>query len=140
LLIGVDLLKPVEVLEAAYDDPLGVTAAFNRNLLRHLNQLIGSDFVLADWQHVAFFDSAQSRIEMHLEARRSAQGALARGRTGVCCTGERIHTENSYKWRAEDFTDFSGRCGLFGNSAAGPTSVAGLPSFWRRPKGYEVSK
>jgi L-histidine N-alpha-methyltransferase len=111
LLIGVDLLKPVEVLEAAYDDPLGVTAAFNRNLLRHLNQLIGSDFVLADWQHVAFFDSAQSRIEMHLEARRSLK-VLWPGGERAFATGERIHTENSYKWRAEDFADLLSAAGF----------------------------
>lgn len=102
LLVGVDLLKPIEVLEAAYDDPLGVTAAFNRNLLRHINHLVGSDFALADWQHRAFFDSAQRRIEMHLQA---LHGVAVRwpGGERVFAAGERIHTENSYKWRADDF-------------------------------------
>ena len=78
LLIGVDLLKPAALLEAAYDDDLGVTAAFNLNLLKHLNRLLGADFAVRDWRHVALFDAAQSRIEMHLEARRALHGALAR--------------------------------------------------------------
>ena len=59
------------VLEAAYDDALGVTAAFNRNLLLHLNRVLGSDFRPADWRHVACFNAGESRIEMHLEARRA---------------------------------------------------------------------
>ena len=102
LVIGVDLVKPREVLEAAYDDALGVTAAFNRNLLRHLNREIGSDFAPADWQHVATWNEDDSRIEMHLEASRDlvvrwpgAERRFARG--------ERIHTENSYKYRPDAF-------------------------------------
>ena len=102
LLIGVDLVKPVAVLEAAYDDALGVTAAFNLNLLRHLNHLIGSDFDPASWRHVAFFDTQASRIEMHLEAR-SQQPVHWRGGERVFRSGERIHTENSYKYSAADF-------------------------------------
>src|SRR5471032_1294793 len=69
LLIGVDLIKDSAVLDAAYDDELGVTAAFNLNMLRHLNHLIGADFDVSQWQHRAFFNEADSRIEMHLEAR-----------------------------------------------------------------------
>lgn len=111
LLIGVDLIKPVAVLEAAYDDPLGVTAAFNRNLLRHLNELIGSDFSVADWRHVAFFDRAQSRIEMHLEALRSLKVCWPGGGRPFAA-GERIHTENSYKWRDEDFTALLSNAGF----------------------------
>ncbi len=104
LLIGVDLVKPEAVLEPAYDDPLGVTAAFNRNLLLHLNRLLGADFAIADWCHVAFFDRAQSRIEMHLEALRELRVSWpGGGRTFRA--GERLHTENSYKWRPEDFAD-----------------------------------
>jgi dimethylhistidine N-methyltransferase len=103
LLIGVDLVKPVVVLEAAYDDALGVTAAFNRNLLLHLNRLIGSDFGLADWRHVAFYDNEQSRIEMHLEALRAVSVRWPGGERSFA-VGERIHTENSYKWRDDDFS------------------------------------
>lgn len=102
LLIGVDLVKPVAVLEAAYDDPLGVTAAFNRNLLLHLNQLAGTNFAIADWRHVAFFNVAESRIEMHLEAVRSCTVSWDGGQRHFV-GGERLHTENSCKWRPDDF-------------------------------------
>nr|WP_313950465.1 L-histidine N(alpha)-methyltransferase [Accumulibacter sp.] len=111
LLIGVDLLKPVEVLEAAYDDSLGVTAAFNRNLLRHINRLIGSDFALADWRHLALFNGAQSRIEMHLEAVRAVSVRWPGGERAFAA-GERMHTENSYKWRPEDFAALLGKAGF----------------------------
>lgn len=102
LLIGVDLVKPAHILEPAYDDALGVTAAFNRNLLRHLNRLLDADFDVADWRHVAFFNPDESRIEMHLEALREV---VAHWPGGVrrFAAGARIHTENSYKWRADDF-------------------------------------
>ena len=102
LLIGVDLVKPIDVLQRAYDDPLGVTAAFNLNLLRHLNCLLGADFDVRDWRHVACFDPRASRIEMHLEARRELAVRWPGGerRFGA---GERIHTEDSYKWERGDF-------------------------------------
>ena len=102
LLIGVDLLKERALLEAAYDDALGVTAAFNRNLLLHLNRLAGSDFSLPDWRHVAFFNEAASRIEMHLEAVRAVVVGWPGGERHFAA-GERIHTENSYKWHQRDF-------------------------------------
>ena len=102
LLIGVDRLKPQPLLEAAYDDELGVTAAFNLNLLSHLNRLLGSDFRPRDWRHVALFNRAESRIEMHLEAR-SATTVCWPGAERRFAAGERIHTENSYKWTAEAF-------------------------------------
>lgn len=102
LLVGVDLVKPVDVLEAAYDDALGVTAAFNLNLLRHLNARWGTDFDVRQWRHVARFDRAESRIEMHLEAR-EAQLVRWPGGERRFAASERIHTENSYKWSLEDF-------------------------------------
>jgi len=102
LLIGVDLVKPVEVLEPAYDDPLQVTAAFNRNLLRNVCRLASADFSLEDWKHVAFFNREQSRIEMHLEAVRDVTVSWPGGKRRFAA-GERIHTENSYKWRRADF-------------------------------------
>ena len=71
MLIGVDLVKGKAVLDAAYDDALGVTATFNLNLLRHVNRLLGADFAVRDWIHRAFFNAAQGRVEMHLEARSS---------------------------------------------------------------------
>jgi L-histidine Nalpha-methyltransferase len=102
LLIGVDLVKDHALLEAAYDDPLGVTAAFNLNLLRHLNRLIGSDFDPRQWQHLARFDRDASRIEMHLVAR-AALTVTWPGGNRPFRAGERIHTENSYKWTLPGF-------------------------------------
>ena len=102
LLIGVDLAKPAEILEPAYDDALGVTAAFNLNLLLHVNALVGSDFRLADWRHLALFNAQDSRIEMHLEARRTLTLRWPGGERHFVA-GERIHTENSYKWALADF-------------------------------------
>jgi dimethylhistidine N-methyltransferase len=102
LVIGVDLVKPVDVLEAAYDDALGVTAAFNLNLLRHLNRLVASDFEPRQWRHVGRFDRARSRIEMHLEAREPLVVRWPEGERRFAA-GERIHTENSYKYEADDF-------------------------------------
>jgi dimethylhistidine N-methyltransferase len=102
LLIGVDLVKPHDVLQQAYDDALGVTAAFNLNLLRQLNRLIGSDFDPRQWQHVGLYNGAQSRIEMHLEARED-QVVRWNGAQRRFARGERIHTENSYKYTVERF-------------------------------------
>ena len=102
LLIGVDLVKGTAELEAAYDDALGVTAAFNRNLLPHINRLAGTDFALADWRHVALYDEALARIEMHLQAVRAATVRWPGGER-VFAAGERIHTEHSYKWSVPRF-------------------------------------
>lgn len=102
LLIGVDLVKDTATLEAAYDDALGVTAAFNLNLLRHVNALLGTDFDLRAWKHRAHFDAAHSRIEMHLEAR-SVQVVRWPGGERRFDAGERIHTENSCKYHPRDF-------------------------------------
>lgn len=102
LLIGVDLVKREEVLQAAYDDAQGITAAFNRNILRHVNRLISSDFEPAQWQHVAFYNSAQSRIEMHLQAKADVTVCWPGGRRRYR-RGEHIHTENSYKYSVDGF-------------------------------------
>ena len=102
LLIGVDLVKAHEVLVQAYDDALGVTAAFNLNLLHHVNALLESDFVIGDWQHVSLFDPVASRIEMHLQARRDLSVRWPGGERAFRA-GERLHTENSYKYRRGDF-------------------------------------
>jgi dimethylhistidine N-methyltransferase len=102
LLIGVDLVKPGAILQAAYDDALGVTAAFNLNLLRQLNRLIGSDFAPADWQHVGLWNESASRVEMHLEARRDLTVRWS-GAQRDFRAGERIHTENSCKYTVENF-------------------------------------
>lgn len=96
LLMGVDVVKDKGTLDAAYDDSLGVTAAFNLNILNQANRLLGSDFDVRDWRHVAYFDTRASRIEMHLEARRAVTVRLPDGVRSFAA-GTRIHTENSYK-------------------------------------------
>jgi dimethylhistidine N-methyltransferase len=102
LLIGVDRLKPRAVLEPAYDDALGVTAAFNRNLLLHVNRLLGADFAPAAWRHVGLFNAELSRIEMHLQAE-TPQTVRWPGGERRFAAGERLHTENSCKWEPDDF-------------------------------------
>jgi L-histidine N-alpha-methyltransferase len=116
LLIGVDLIKDETELQAAYDDALGVTAAFNLNLLRHINRLAGTDFSVRDWAHLALFNTVESRIEMHLVARRSATVRWAGGERHFAA-GERIHTENSYKWTLAGFGALLRQAG-FGTSTA----------------------
>ena len=103
LLIGVDLVKGTDILEPAYDDALGVTAAFNLNVLNHVNRILASDFDVRDWRHVAFFNRAQSRIEMHLEAVRSVDVAWPQAARHFVA-GERILTEYSYKYEPAAFS------------------------------------
>lgn len=114
LLIGVDLVKATAELEAAYDDALGVTAAFNRNLLLHVNRLCATNFELPDWRHVALFNITESRIEMHLEATRAVTVRWADG-ARTFALGERIHTENSYKWTLENFSALLSQAGFQNN-------------------------
>ena len=97
MLLGVDLLKDTAVLEAAYDDAAGVTAAFNKNVLERINRELDGDFDVAGFEHRAFFNANDSRIEMHLEAARP-QTATIGGQSFTFATGERIHTENSHKY------------------------------------------
>jgi dimethylhistidine N-methyltransferase len=113
LLIGVDLVKPAAPLEAAYADALGVTGAFNLNLLRHLNRLIGSDFRPEAWRHVARYDTERARVEMHLEAR-TAQTVQWPGAQRHFEAGERIHTESSYKYTLAGFAELLRAAGFHG--------------------------
>ncbi|HEX7559057.1 MAG TPA: L-histidine N(alpha)-methyltransferase, partial [Usitatibacter sp.] len=103
LLIGVDGKKAKSVLDAAYDDALGVTAAFNRNALLHLNTKYGFDFDLDGFAHRGFYNDREGRVEMHLEALHPQTVNLGE-RSRAFAAGERIHTENSYKYRAGEFT------------------------------------
>jgi dimethylhistidine N-methyltransferase len=102
ILIGVDLVKDEAILNAAYDDALGVTAAFNLNLLRHLNRLLDANFTLHDWEHKAFFNAEHGRIEMHLVAKSNVT-VRWRGGQRRFERGETIHTENSYKYTQKGF-------------------------------------
>jgi dimethylhistidine N-methyltransferase len=102
LLIGVDGKKATPILDAAYDDALGVTAAFNRNVLLHLNRRFGFDFALDGFEHRGFYNPAEGRIEMHLESLRK-QAVNLDGRERRFGQGERIHTENSYQYAPAEF-------------------------------------
>lgn len=111
LLIGVDRVKPADILERAYDDALHLTAAFNLNLLRHLNSVLLADFNVDEWRHIAFFNDALSRIEMHLQAQTAVTLTWPGGRRHFAA-GERIHTENSYKFTPTGFRSLLERAGF----------------------------
>jgi L-histidine N-alpha-methyltransferase len=99
LLLGVDLVKDVKLLEAAYDDAAGVTRDFNRNILRVINRAVDGDFQPEAFRHRAFYNEAASRIEMHLVA--DAAQTVKLGRLGLTVRfrpGEDIWTESSYKF------------------------------------------
>jgi dimethylhistidine N-methyltransferase len=99
LLLGADLVKPVRDLQLAYDDPLGVTAAFNRNLLVRINRELGGTFDLDAFTHVAVWNPAYNRVEMHLQSGRDQRVTIARAGLSVqFAKGERIWTESSYKY------------------------------------------
>jgi uncharacterized SAM-dependent methyltransferase len=116
LLIGVDLVKDHETLNLAYNDPLGVTASFNLNILLNVNRIMDSNFNLQDWEHYAFFNESQSRIEMHLRARSDVKVSLPidgkKEHVIQFRAGDLIHTENSYKYKQEDFTEKLCRAGF----------------------------
>lgn len=111
LLLGIDLVKDTATLEAAYDDALGVTAAFNKNLLCNVNELLGTDFDVRQWCHVALFNTAQSRIEMHLEAQCDVTVRWP-GQARHFLAGQRIHTESSYKYTPDSMTELLRQAGF----------------------------
>jgi dimethylhistidine N-methyltransferase len=110
MLIGVDLKKDVALLEAAYNDAAGVTAAFNLNLLVRANRELGADFALDGFRHVALYAEADGRIEMHLESLRDQTVTLG-GEAFDLPAGTRIHTENSYKYSVAEFAELAGEAG-----------------------------
>jgi len=111
LLIGVDTKKDKARLDAAYDDAAGVTAAFNRNVLRHVNRILGSDFQPEAFAHRGFYNAGEGRVEMHLEASTAQTVRLPEGRR-TFAAGERIHTENSYKYAPAEFTELLQEAGF----------------------------
>ena len=104
MLIGVDLKKDKNVLEAAYNDAEGVTAEFNKNMLVRLNRELDTDFDVSQFRHQAFWNEAEGRIEMHLisEAR---QEVKVDGQIFKFEKNESIHTENSYKYTINEFKE-----------------------------------
>lgn len=113
LLIGFDLVKDKRILEAAYNDSAGVTAAFNKNLLVRINQDLGGHFDLAQFDHHAPFVEEYSRIEMHLISRcRQSVAIDALGRNFQFEAGEYIHTENSYKYTQQSIAALAEATGL----------------------------
>jgi L-histidine N-alpha-methyltransferase len=100
LLLGCDLVKPLETIIDAYDDPAGVTAAFNLNLLGRINRELGANFALRQFEHVVRYDSEANRVEMHLRSR-IPQAVTIAGVTYTFKAGETIWTESSHKFRPE---------------------------------------
>ena len=99
LLIGVDLVKDVGRLEAAYNDAAGVTAEFNLNILRHINHALGANFDVAAWEHVAFYDAERAWIEMRLRARRDQRVSIPASDLALRFrAGDEISTEISCKY------------------------------------------
>ncbi|TVQ62727.1 MAG: L-histidine N(alpha)-methyltransferase [Phycisphaerales bacterium] len=110
-IVGADLEKDPSILREAYDDPDGVTAAFNLNLLERLNRELGADFDLASFHHEARYNDQKKRIEMHIVSDREQTVSVAghRVRFGA---GETIHTENSHKFTTAKFSALAGEAGL----------------------------
>ncbi len=111
LLIGVDLEKEPGILEAAYNDAQGITASFNLNMLRHINQRLQADFEPDNFAHKAVYNSTQGRIEMHLECMKD-HCVCINDKLYDFESGETIHTENSYKYSVESFHDLAAKAGF----------------------------
>jgi L-histidine Nalpha-methyltransferase len=111
LLLGADLAKPERQLQLAYDDPLGITAAFNRNLLVRINQELGGTFDLDAFAHVALWNPRARRVEMHLESLRD-QHVRIQDWGVTFAGGERIWTESSYKYEPQQIVEMGQRAGF----------------------------
>jgi len=101
LLLSTDLVKPLERMLAAYDDPIGLTAAFNLNLLARINRELGADFDLQKFKHEARYNEPEQRIEMHLRSQAKQSVSINHHFTVHLEQGETIWTESSYKYRPE---------------------------------------
>jgi len=113
LLLATDLVKPVPELLLAYDDPAGVTAAFNRNLLARINRALDADFDLAGFQHTVRYNESERRIEMHLRARQPQTVHVRQAGVSVTlAAGETIWTESSHKYHAEEVAQLGQRTGF----------------------------
>ena len=106
LLLGIDLIKEVETIEAAYNDSLGVTEEFNKNLLVRMNRELGADFNVESFDFRAFYNSEVRRVESYLISQ-APQSVRLGGKTISFKKGETIHTENSHKYDIKDFSEFA---------------------------------
>ena len=111
MLIGVDLEKDPAVLHSAYNDKEGVTAAFNLNLLERINRELDCDFHLEQFQHYAFYNPRERRVEMHLVSQRD-QSVHLNGETISFVQGESIWTESSYKYNLDRFEQMAATAGF----------------------------
>jgi dimethylhistidine N-methyltransferase len=111
LLIGIDLIKDRSIMEAAYNDAEGVTAAFNLNLLHRINVELGADFNLSEFQHIAVFNERKKRIEMHLRSLRH-QVVWVKDVPIPFSKDETIHTESSHKYDLHEFAAFCRKAGF----------------------------
>jgi dimethylhistidine N-methyltransferase len=111
MLVGVDLKKDAAVLRAAYNDAQGVTAAFNLNVLRRINEELGANFDLHAFEHRAFYRAEAGRVEMHLVSTRE-QTVRIGSHAFVFAAGETIHTENSYKYSVAEFQTLAREAGF----------------------------
>ncbi len=111
ILVGFDMQKDPDVLQAAYNDAQGITARFNLNVLTRINRELGGDFDLARWHHLALYDSAAGRIEMHLVSD-AVQAVRVGGHRYLFEAGERIHTENSFKFTEEQIRGIAAESGF----------------------------
>lgn len=113
LLLGLDMLKKASILEAAYNDGMGITRKFNLNILSHINRELNADFNLGDFDHRAFFDSTKGRVEMHLEAKRAVRVRISDLALSVDFKkGETIHTEVCNKFSREKASRIFGKANL----------------------------
>ncbi|MDQ6931728.1 MAG: L-histidine N(alpha)-methyltransferase [Candidatus Eremiobacteraeota bacterium] len=112
LLLSADLKKDRKTLELAYNDPTGVTAAFNKNLLGRINRELAADFDLSEYAHIVHYDEGSGCVKSYLEARRPQQVSIGGSYTASFQTGERIHTESSYKFSREDIASLARSTGF----------------------------
>jgi dimethylhistidine N-methyltransferase len=113
LLLGTDLVKPVDQLLMAYNDPIGVTAAFNLNVLGRINRELGGEFMISDFEHQALYNRGKQRIEMYLRSKSRQQIRIRdAGLTVVLEAGETIWTESSHKFRVEDVSAMAQSAGF----------------------------
>ena len=117
LLLGTDVEKSVDAMLLAYDDPTGVTAAFNLNLLARINRELGGDFALQHFKHEVRYKETPRRIEMHLRSSRDQIVTIkAAGFNGTLREGETIWTEACHKFRIEEISGLARRTGFFCNA------------------------